>query len=149
MHDVIVIGGGPAGSTAATILAQRGRKVLVVEREKFPRFQIGESMLPYSNDIFRRIGVFDKLASGGFFTKLGGAFVTADGKNSTVFRFNENLEPPYQSTFQVERARFHDLLLHHSRENGADVREETPVARVDLTDGSRVIVETAGGETHE
>lgn len=148
MHDVIVIGGGPAGSTAATILAQRGRSVLLLERDRFPRFQIGESMLPYSNDIFRRIGVYDKLVAGGFFPKYGGAFVTADGKQSTVFRFNENLEPPYQRSFQVERARFDQLLLEHSRESGADVREETPVSRVDLA-GKGVVVETAAGERHE
>jgi FADH2-dependent halogenase len=149
MHDAIVIGGGPAGSTAATILAQRGRSVLLLERERFPRFQIGESMLPYSNDIFRRIGVYDKLVAGDFFPKWGGAFVTADGAASTVFRFNENLEPPYQRSFQVERSRFDELLLQHSRENGVDVREETPVSRVDLTDGSRVVVETVKGESHE
>ena len=148
MHDVIVIGGGPAGSTAATILAQRGRSVLLLEREKFPRFQIGESMLPYSNDIFRRIGVYEKLVDN-FYPKYGGAFVTADGSASTVFRFNENLDDPYKRSFQVERSRFDELLLDHSRENGVDVREETAVSRVDLTDGSRVVVETAGGEKHE
>jgi flavin-dependent dehydrogenase len=149
MHDVIVIGGGPAGSTAATILAQSGRSVLLLEREKFPRFQIGESMLPYSNDIFRRIGVYQKLVDGNFYPKYGGAFVTADGSASTVFRFNQDLDDFYKRSFQVERSRFDELLLNHSRENGADVREETPVSRVDLTDGSRVVVETAGGERHE
>src|SRR5206468_8317034 len=111
MHDVIVIGGGPGGSTAATILAQRGRSVLLLERERFPRFQIGESMLPYSNDIFRRIGVYDKLIDAGFFPKYGAGFVTADGSASTVFRFRETLEPPYQRSFQVERSRFDQLLL--------------------------------------
>jgi flavin-dependent dehydrogenase len=149
MHDVIVIGGGPAGSTAATILAQRGRSALLLERERFPRFQIGESMLPYSNDIFRRLGVYEKLVDGDFFPKYGGAFVTADGSASTVFRFNENLEPPYKRSFHVERSRFDQLLLDHSRENGVEVREETPVSRVDLADGSRVIVETAAGEKLE
>lgn len=149
MHDVIVIGGGPAGSTVSTLLAKHGRSVLLLEREKFPRFQIGESMLPYSNDIFRRLGVYDKLIDNGFYPKYGGAFVTADGTASTVFRFNESLEPPYKRSFQVERSRFDDLLLKHSRENGVDVREEMPVSRVDLGDGSKVVVETASGEKHE
>ena len=149
MHDVIVIGGGPAGSTAATILAQRGRSVMLLEREQFPRFQIGESMLPYSNDVFRRIGVYDKLVAGDFFPKYGGAFVTADGKSSTVFRFDRNLTPPYQRSFQVERSKFDQLLLEHSRENGVDVREQTNVTRVDLADGSCVHVETATGERHD
>jgi flavin-dependent dehydrogenase len=65
MHDVIVIGGGPAGSTASTLLAREGFRVVLFERERFPRFQIGESMLPYSNDIFRRLGVYDKLIDAG------------------------------------------------------------------------------------
>jgi len=149
MHDVIVIGGGPAGSTASTILAQRGRSVLLLERERFPRFQIGESMLPYSNDIFRRLGVYDKLVDGGFWPKYGGAFVTADGKAHTVFRFDENLDPPYKRSFQVERAKFDQLLLDNSRQHGVDVREETTVSSVDLTDGSRVVVETGNGARHE
>jgi len=149
MHDVIIIGGGPAGSTAATLLAQHGRSVLLFERERFPRFQIGESMLPYSNDIFRRIGVYDKLLNADFFPKYGGAFVTADGKSHTVFRFDRDLDDGYKRSFQVERARFDQLLLDHSRENGAEVQEEMPVSRVDLTDGSKVIVETANGAQHE
>src|SRR5437764_4811570 len=91
MHDVIVIGGGPAGSTASTLLAREGFRVTLFERERFPRFQIGESMLPYSNDIFRRLGVYDKLVDGGFFPKYGAGFVTADGSASTVFRFRETL----------------------------------------------------------
>ena len=149
MHDVIVIGGGPAGSTASTLLAREGFRVLLFERERFPRFQIGESMLPYSNDVFRRLGVYDKLVDAGFFPKYGAGFVTADGRGSTVFRFRETLEPPYQRSFQVERARFDQLLLDHARENGVEVREEMPVTRVDLADPDRAVVETAGGERHE
>jgi flavin-dependent dehydrogenase len=149
MHDVIVIGGGPAGSTASTLLAREGFRVMLLERERFPRFQIGESMLPYSNDIFRRLGVYDKLVDGGFFPKYGAGFVTADGSASTVFRFRETLEPPYQRSFQVERSRFDQLLLEHSRENGVEVHEETPVASVDLSDKSRAVVRSADGQTHE
>src|SRR6476469_1279338 len=149
MHDVIVIGGGPAGSTASTLLAREGFRVVLFERERFPRFQIGESMLPYSNDIFRRLGVYDKLVDGGFFPKYGAGFVTADGSASTVFRFRETLEPPYQRSFQVERSRFDQLLLEHSRENGVEVHEETPVTSVDLSDKSRAVVHTADGRSHE
>jgi len=149
MHDVIVIGGGPAGSTASTLLAREGFRVVLFERERFPRFQIGESMLPYSNDIFRRLGVYDKLIDAGFFPKYGAGFVTADGSARTVFRFRETLEPPYQRSFQVERSRFDQLLLEHSRENGVEVHEETAIARVDLSDKSRPFVETTAGERHE
>jgi len=148
MNDVIVIGGGPAGSTAATLLARRGFSVVLLEREKFPRFQIGESLLPYNNDVFRRLGIFDVLCDK-FFPKYGGTFVTADGGSKTVFRFDQNLEPPYQRAFQVKRADFDLLLLDHSRASGVDVREQTQVTRVDVSDKSRVVVETANGEKHE
>src|SRR5712691_8939915 len=96
MHDVIVIGGGPAGSTAATLLARRGFSVLLLERERFPRFQIGESLLPYSNDLFDRLGVTDQLMGGDFFPKYGAEFVTADGRVGYTFRFDQTLPDRYQ-----------------------------------------------------
>lgn len=149
MHDVIVIGGGPAGSTASTLLAREGFRVVLFERERFPRFQIGESLLPYNNDTFRRLGVDEKLAGAGFLPKYGGEFVTADGSSSKIFRFSENLDAPYRRSFQVERSRFDEILLEHARENGVEVHEGTPVARVDLSNKSRAAVETTKGERHE
>ena len=149
MHDVIVIGGGPAGSTAATLLARRGFSVLLLEREKFPRFQIGESLLPYNNDLFDRLGVTDQLKHGDFFPKYGAYFVTGDGKISYTFRFDRNLPEQYHRSFQVKRAEFDELLLRNAASAGVEVREETNVTSVDLSDRLRAMVEIASGERHE
>jgi flavin-dependent dehydrogenase len=144
--DVLVIGGGPAGSTAATLLARHGHSVRLLERERFPRFQIGESLLPYNNDVFRRLGIVEELKSR-FVLKYAGEFVTADRSAATIFRFDRWLDEPYKHAYQVKRADFDALLLRTAREAGVDVREQTQVARINLDDPERVQVETAGGET--
>jgi len=149
MRDVIVIGGGPAGSTAATLLVQRGFDVLLVERERFPRFQIGESLLPYNNDLLDRLGIIPKLEGGEFFPKYGAEFVTGDGEVSYTFRFDRNLPEQYHRTFQVKRADFDLLLLRNAAAQGVEVREETAVTAVRLDDAERATVELAGGETLE
>lgn len=150
MHDVIVIGGGPAGSTAATLLSRRGHSVLLLERERFPRFQVGESLLPYNNDLFDRLGVKEQLLSGEFSPKYGAEFVTADGRVGYTFRFDRNLpDPRYHRSFQVRRSEFDHLLLRNAARNGVEVREETAVTAVDLADPSRAIVRTADGAAHE
>ncbi len=149
MRDVIVIGGGPAGSTAATLLVQRGFDVLLVERERFPRFQIGESLLPYNNDLLDRLGIIPKLEGGEFFPKYGAEFVTGDGEVSYTFRFDRNLPEQYHRTFQVKRADFDLLLLRNAAAQGVEVREETAVTAVRLDDAKRATVELAGGETLE
>ena len=149
MRDVIVIGGGPAGSTAATLLAQQGFSVLLLEREKFPRFQIGESLLPYNNDLFDRLGVTDQLTRGDFFPKYGAYFVTGDGKVGYNFRFDRNLEKPYQRSYQVKRAEFDNVLLRNAAMCGVEVREETAVASVNVDDPQRAIVTTKSGESLE
>ena len=149
MPDVIVIGGGPAGSTAATLLARKGHSVVLLEREKFPRFQIGESLLPYNNDLFARIGVSDKLKKGDFFPKYGAEFVTGDGAIGCTFRFENNLPAQYHQSFQVKRSEFDQLLLRNAADSGVDVREQANVTRVDLSDPKRVRVETGNGEAFE
>ncbi len=149
MPDVIVIGGGPAGSTAATLLARKGFSVTLLERERFPRFQIGESLLPYNNDLFARLGVTDQLLAGDFFPKYGAEFVTGDGGVSTTFRFDRTLNDPYRRSFQVTRSEFDHLLLRNAAASGVDVREETSVAAVVLEDGSRAVVKTAEGDLIE
>ena len=149
MKDVIVIGGGPAGSTAATLLAQQGFSVTLLERERFPRFQIGESLLPYNNDLFARLGLTDQLLAGDFLPKYGAHFCTGDGSVEYTFRFDRNLVAPYQRSFQVKRAVFDHVLLRNAASNGVEVREATPVAAVDLSDPSRAVVTTKAGETLE
>lgn len=141
MRDVFVIGGGPAGSTAATLLAQQGLSVTLLERERFPRFQIGESLLPYNNDLFARLGVTDQLLEGDYFPKYGAYFVTGDGKIGYGFRFDRRLRDPYRRSFQVKRSEFDHLLLKNAAKHGVDVREATPVAQIDLSDPDGVTVD--------
>src|ERR1043166_1348980 len=149
MHEIIVIGGGPPGPTTATLLAKKGFDVLLLEREKFPRFQIGESLLPFNNDVFQRLGILDKLEQGDFVPKYGAEFVTGDGSRGYTFRFDENLPAPHDRAFQVTRAKFDELLMKTANEAGVEVRQETNVVSVDLSDPRRATVTTASGETLE
>jgi FADH2-dependent halogenase len=122
--DAVVVGGGPGGSSTATALARRGRRVLLLEREQFPRFHIGESQLPWSNEIFRELGVYDTIAGAGFVRKWGASFWTLDGSFEQYADFAEAPETPTPQTFQVPRAVFDDLLLRHSEKCGVDVRQQ-------------------------
>jgi flavin-dependent dehydrogenase len=149
MIDVLVIGGGPAGSTAATLLARKGFSVTLLEREHFPRFQIGESLLPYNNDLLDRLGVNVPMAEGQFTPKYGAGFVTADGSLGYTFRFADNLPEAYHSSFQVKRAEFDELLLRNAVASGVDVREGVAVTAVDLADSSRATVTCANGDVIE
>lgn len=147
MRDVIVIGGGPAGSTAATLLARHGLSVTLLERERFPRFQIGESLLPYNNDLFARLGVEPGMLIGSHIPKYGAYFVTADGAFKSGFRFDQRLRDPYRNAFQVKRAEFDHLLLRNAETHGVEVRQETSVVHADLSDPERAVVQTADGQT--
>lgn len=125
--DVIIIGGGPAGSTAATTLSQAGRRVLVLEKEKFPRFHIGESLLPYNIQIFKDLGIWDKLLDAGFTTKRGAQFIMGDDSRGNRLNFSRGSFTEYPEAMQVERSKFDKILLDHSREAGAEVREQATV----------------------
>lgn len=126
MRDVIVIGGGPAGSSAATLLARQGLSVTLLERERFPRFQIGASLLPFNNDLFDPLGVTRELLTGDFFPKYRAYFVTGDGAVGYSFRFDKRLSDPYRRSFQVKRADFDQLLLKNAAKQGVDVRGSRP-----------------------
>ncbi len=144
-YDVVILGGGPAGSAAAITLARGGRKVVILERDRLPRFKIGESLLPFSTEAFDRLGVREKLDSC-FVIKHGAEIATACGRHSLKFYFREGLEVPYPTAYQVRRAEFDKILLDRAAESGAEVRQETAVERVDF-DPAGAEVKLAGGET--
>jgi flavin-dependent dehydrogenase len=126
-YDVVVIGGGPAGATVAAILAEAGRKVLVVERTKFPRFHIGESLMPETYWTFQRLGMLPKLRDSDFVKKYSVQFVTATGKESQPFFFDERDPRECSQTWQVPRDRFDQMMLDNAAEKGAEVWMEANV----------------------
>ena len=140
LYDTAIIGGGPAGSTAATLLAEKGRKVVVLEREKFPRFHIGESLLPYSLSALDRLGVRGQLDAGAML-KYGGEVATACGQRSVKFYFRDGFRLKHHSAYQVERSVFDQLLLDRAREAGAQIYEETAVEKI-VFDPENVTLQT-------
>jgi flavin-dependent dehydrogenase len=125
--DLLVIGGGPGGSTAAAFARLKGMSVCLAEREEFPRFHIGESLLPIGNAVLRASGAWPKVETAGFVPKFGAEFMLADGSDPKEIVFAEGYVPGLESTFQVERSRFDSILLEHARSLGADVRTGTTV----------------------
>lgn len=138
-YDVIVIGGGPAGCTAATILAQKGRKVLMLEKDRFPRYHIGESLMPFCWFTLERLGVLEEMKKHEFIQKLSVQFVTQDGKQSRPFYFFQHNDHPSSYTWQVERADFDLMLFNNAARHGVDARQETRVDRVLRNESGAVI----------
>jgi flavin-dependent dehydrogenase len=150
-RDVVVVGGGPAGSTAATLLARKGYDVVLFERERFPRDHVGESMLPFCYPLFEDLGVLPQLRKS-FPRKPGVRFIHRDGIASTSWCFRHVIPDESYLSFQVNRSEFDQILLENTRANGAEVREETRVGSIDISDPDRVAVETTSAdgtnETH-
>lgn len=139
-YDVLIIGGGPGGSSAATYLAKAGKRVLVLEKEHFPRFHIGESLLPYNHQLFREMGVLPTLEQAGFVKKYGAQFHIGNGSKSVKFVFAEGRMTREPEAIQVERATFDHILLKHARGTGAEIREGYSVSKYS-SDASGVVLE--------
>lgn len=149
--DVVVIGGGPAGSTASTLIAQQGYRVKLFEREKFPRFHIGESLIPETYWVLQRLNMLPKMRASHFVHKHSVQFVNSTGKQSAPFYFWDNKPHECSQTWQVVRSEFDMMMLNNAREHGVDAQEGVRVRDV-LFDGERargVIIQEEDGTTRE
>ena len=139
--DLIVVGGGPGGSTLGSLVAQRGHRVLLLERERFPRYSIGESLLPVTvHGVCKLSGARDKIVDANFMRKYGGTWRWGREQALWSFDFKENEQlhlKQFDYAYQVEQSRFDEILLRHAAETGVDVREEHSVTGV-VRDGERI-----------
>lgn len=146
--SVIVIGGGPAGTTASTLLAQKGVSVKLIEREKSPQYRVGESLIPETYWIFKRLNMLEKLKSSHFVKKHGVQFVNASGKLSAPFYFFEHKPHESSQTWQIRRSEFDTMMLQNARNQGVIVEQGVRVLDV-LFDGDRatgVLVKNSEGK---
>jgi flavin-dependent dehydrogenase len=147
VYDFLIIGGGPTGSSAAIYLRWKGYSVLVLEREKFPRQHVGESLLPFCYPLFQELGVLDEMKKR-FVRKPGARFTNSDGTKSSTWCFRNIIKDESYLSFHVVRADFDKMLLDHARKHGAEVREEIKVthANLDLPDHVEVRATNAANE---
>ncbi len=136
--EVVVIGGGPAGSTTSTLIARQGHRVELFERERFPRFHIGESLIPETYPVLERLGMLPKMRQSGFVEKHSVQFFNAKGKGSKPFYFADNKRHPSSQTWQVVRSEFDQMMLENAREHGVVAHEGARVLDV-LFEGDRAV----------
>lgn len=145
-YDVIIAGCGPAGATAATLLSEQGFSVLVFEKDRFPRFQIGESLLPYNSGLFERLGLSRRIEASGFVPKHGAEFVTGDGARSARLAFGRYLPDELSRAWQVRRSEFDALLMERAREAGADIRQGMTVRSITQGESGVTVVAAGAGD---
>jgi flavin-dependent dehydrogenase len=144
--DVVVIGGGPAGATVSTLIAQRGYHVRLFERERFPRFHIGESLIPETYWVLERLNMLPKMQQSHFTKKYSVQFVNARGRNSAPFYFWDNRPHECSQTWQVVRSEFDQMMLENAREHGVEVHEQTRVLDVLMENGRAAGVRVKGAD---
>ncbi|MEL6897952.1 MAG: NAD(P)/FAD-dependent oxidoreductase, partial [Planctomycetota bacterium] len=150
-YDVVVIGAGPAGGAAAAITAEGGLSTLLVERDRVPRFHVGESLMPECYWPLQRLGLNERVRNAGWQIKKSVQFVTGTGKTSDPFFFRKHDERECSDTWQVERSEFDKMLFDRAAEMGADTRDETRLADVHFDEDNRatgVTLKTGDGEKH-
>ena len=135
---VIVIGGGPAGSTVSTLIAQKGYNVVLMEREKFPRFHIGESLIPETYWVLKRLNMLPKMQKSHFIKKYSVQFVSERGRLSAPFYFHDNKPDECSQTWQVRRSEFDTMMIDNASEHGVDVRQGVRVMEV-VFEGDRAV----------
>jgi len=150
-YDVVVAGGGPAGATTATILAEHGRRVLVVERETFPRYHVGESLIPYTWFPLERLGLIDRLKASANPKKHSVQFVSVEGRASHPFYFHQTIDHECAQTWQVLRSEFDAMLLDNARDKGVEVRQGVAARDLVWEDGRVVglVVDAGGGRRQQ
>lgn len=134
LFDVIIIGGGPGGSVAGSYLAKNGLECLLLEREEYPRFHIGESLLPASMPIYKEIGFYETLENGPYIEKYGARFIDYRNDDEVYFGFNDGWNPEIPMAFEVERCHFDRDILAHAKKLGVDVRQPERVIDVEFFD---------------
>src|SRR5688572_9507556 len=143
--DVLVIGGGPAGSTISALLAERGRDVVLLEKSRHPRFHIGESLLPFNMPLFDRLGVGKEIEAIGI-PKYGAEFVSPWHERPVMYEFVNAMGNPFPSTYQVRRSQFDEILFRNAARKGARAIEECRVTGVNFrSGGAEVTAREAGG----